>query len=189
MRSRDSTVYSNRLDMPRLTRQEAIRLLEVNNVPKNVVEHCLYVSDFAVEIAQKIKNRGHTVDVGFVETAAILHDIGRSKTHGIRHGIEGATILKDYPKYARVCETHIGGGIGKDEATKLGLPEKDYIPGTLEEKIICYADKLMHGTEKKTLNETTSKFAERLGPNHPTIDRIIKLESEIRGLMGEDASQ
>jgi uncharacterized protein len=171
--------------MPELTRLEAIRLLELNNVPLNVIEHCLTVSDFAKEVGQRIKEKGHEVDIDFVDTAAILHDIGRAKTHSIDHGIVGAAILKDHPRYARVCESHIGGGISKEDAISIGLPPKDYLPRTIEEKIVCYADKLVHGTERKTMDETIKKFASRLGGDHPTIERMMRLDSEIRGLMGE----
>lgn len=166
-----------------LTRDDALRLLKINNVQQNVIEHCITVADLANEIAQKIKDNGHKVDAGFIETAALLHDIGRCKTHGVTHGIEGAKILKDYPRYARVCERHLGGGITKDEAKKLGLPPKDYLPETLEERIICYADKLIDGTRKTTLNETLKKYAKRLGPKHPTIGRMKRLEKEINKLM------
>jgi uncharacterized protein len=168
-----------------LSLDEAEKQLQLNNVPNNVIEHCLTVSSLAKDIAKKIKQNNHKVDIDFVETAAALHDIGRSKTHDIRHGIEGAKILKDYPEYARVCERHIGAGITADEAKKLGLPPKDYLPETLEEKIICYADKLISGTEKTTLDTTLQKFKERLGENHPTIERIKKLDKEIKELIGE----
>jgi uncharacterized protein len=157
-------------------------LLE-NKTPKNVIEHCSTVSALATDIAKRIKAKGHKIDVSFVETAGLLHDIGRSKTQDIRHGIEGAEILKEYPKYARVCECHIGGGITKDEAVKLGLPPKDFLPITLEEKVVCLADKLVSGDTRMTLDETIRKFGERLGPKHPTIRRMIELELEIRKLM------
>src|SRR5512137_409123 len=99
--------------MSALSRHDSIKLLEVNNVQHNVIEHCLTVWIISKEIAEKIKRNGHRIDTEFVETAAILHDIGRSKTHGISHGVEGAKILKEFPEYARVCERHIGGGIKK----------------------------------------------------------------------------
>jgi uncharacterized protein len=168
-----------------MRRDEALNLLKDAGTAQDVAEHCLAVSALASEMAEKIRARGHGIDVGFVETAAILHDIGRGKTHGIAHGIEGAKILKAYPAYARVCECHIGGGIEKREAERLGLPPKDYLPKTLEEKVVCYADKLMHGTRKATLEETVRKFEGRLGEGHPTISRIRRLEREMRGLMGE----
>jgi uncharacterized protein len=169
--------------MSKLGRDDAIKKLKLNNVQDNVIEHCSAVSLLATEIAKKIQSKGHVVDVDFVEVAALLHDIGRAKTHGIDHGVEGAKILQDFPEYARICECHLGGGIKKDEAEKLGLPSEDYLPETLEEKIICYADKLIERNKRITLDESLKKFAERLGPDHPTIERIKKLDKEIQDLL------
>ncbi len=168
----------------RLGLDQAKVLHEKNNTPQNVLEHCLTVSVYAREIADKIRKAGHKVDADFVESAAYLHDIGRSATHGIRHGIEGAEILRDYPEYARVCARHIGGGISSAEAKELGLPEGDYIPETLEEKIVCYADKLVSGTERITLEDAVAKFSKRLGRDHKTIGRIRELDTYIRSLGG-----
>jgi uncharacterized protein len=169
--------------MSSLRKDQAIKLLEENNVQQNVIEHCLTVSGVAVGFAKMINARGHDIDVGFVETGALIHDIGRAKTHGIMHGIEGAKILSDFPRYARVCERHIGGGITKEEARTLGLPARDYLPETLEEEVICYADKLVHGDRITTIDETIRKFEERLGPDHPTIGRIRHLDRKMRALM------
>jgi len=169
----------------KLTADDALALLSRHNAEDTVIEHCLSVSSLAKAIAEKIKANGHDIDVEFVETAALLHDIGRAKTHDIRHGIEGAKMMKKYPAYARVCESHIGGGITKKEAKELGLPGKDYIPKTLEEKVVCYADKLLAGSKRITLEESLEKYEEKLGPDHPTIDRICRLHLEIRKLVGE----
>ena len=157
----------------------AIKLLRQKNTSPKVIEHCSLVSFLACEFANKLSSNGCDVDIEFVVSAALLHDIGRSVTHGIEHGVEGAKILSDYPDYARVCETHIGGGITKEEAVKLGLPEQDFLPKTVEEKIICIADKLTDGTKRITLDETIKKYEQRLGKNHPTIERIKKLYAEI----------
>ena len=163
----------------KINRQLALKFLEQKTPPQKVIEHCSCVSFLAVEIARKKISNGCDVDLDFVESAALLHDIGRSVTHKITHGIEGAKILSDYPRYARVCVNHIGGGITKDEAVKLGLPEKDFLPETIEEKIICIADKLVSGTTQISLAETIKKYEIRLGKNHPTIERIKKLYEEI----------
>lgn len=48
-----------------------------------------------------------------------------------------------YPRHARVCERHTGAGLTKHDiiSQKLPLPEEDFLPETIEEKVICYADK------------------------------------------------
>ncbi len=56
----------------------------------------------------------------------MLHDIGRSKTHGISHAVEGAKIVKQYgypEEVQNIVERHIGAGITEEESVKLGLPK------------------------------------------------------------------
>jgi uncharacterized protein len=154
--------------------------------PKNVVEHCLAVSDYAYELALAIKNNGYDVDVELVRLGGLLHDIGRSKTHGIEHGVVGAEILRELgfdERLALIAERHIGAGITKEEAIELGLPPKDYLPITLEEKIVAHADNLIFGTERVDIDDVIKKFEKRLGKHHPSIKRIILLNDEINSLL------
>ncbi|MDE5877041.1 MAG: HDIG domain-containing protein [Muribaculaceae bacterium] len=101
-------------------------------------------------------DRGVECDLDFVREAAMLHDIGIINTdapgilcHGslpyICHGIEGRRMLEaiGLPRHAMVCERHTGAGltIADIEAQKLPLPHRDMCPVTVEEQLICYADK------------------------------------------------
>ena len=96
------------------------------------------------------------VDRDFVYNAAMLHDIGIFRCdapgiycHGtepyIRHGIIGAELMRQegMEEYARICERHTGSGLTAKEIAETGmpLPPVDFLPETLEEKLICYADK------------------------------------------------
>lgn len=104
---------------------------------------------------------GLHLDRPFVEEAAMLHDIGicRCDAPGICcygtepyicHGRIGAEMLRQegFPRHARVCERHTGAGLTKAEiiAQHLPLPHQDFLPETLEEKLICYADKFYSKT-------------------------------------------
>lgn len=162
---------------------QAINLLKFYGCDENLIKHCEAVAKKSVEIAKKISEKGIKVDIDLVEIGALLHDIGRSKTHGIRHGVEGANILKDYPELARICERHIGAGITKEEAVALGLENKDYLPETLEEKIIAHADNLISGYEEVPIEETIKKFDEKFGKNCIQGRRIKELAEYIENLM------
>jgi uncharacterized protein len=63
----------------------------------------------------------------------------------ICHGIIGREILEaeGLPRHALVCEHHTGSGLTIDEiiAQELPLPHRDMLPTTIEEKLVCYADK------------------------------------------------
>ena len=105
------------------------------------------------------------VDRTFVEEAAMLHDIGiifcdapKIYCNGphkyIEHGYLGAELLRKegLPKHALVAERHTGTGITIEqvEREELPIPERDYCPQSLEEKIICYADKFYSKTRPGT---------------------------------------
>lgn len=169
-----------------LRRNEAIKLLENANCSSGVIRHCIAVSKNAREIAEKLKKNGYDIDVNFVEIAALLHDIGRSNTHGIFHGVEGAKILKGYgleEKFIRICERHIGAGLTKDDALSLGLPAGNYLPETLEEKIIAHADNITSKDKIVDISVTIRDFEKKLGKGHPAINRLKELNDFIEGLI------
>ncbi|GEM_PF-6199151 len=49
------------------------------------------------------------------------------------------------PEIVLITERHFAAGISREEAIRLGLPPKDYLPVSLEEKIVCHADNFTHG--------------------------------------------
>ncbi|MDE6290169.1 MAG: HDIG domain-containing protein [Muribaculaceae bacterium] len=120
------------------------------------------------------------IDRDFVYNASMLHDIGIFRCdapgiycHGaepyIRHGVIGAELMRreGLEEYARVCERHTGSGLTAKEIAETGmpLPPMDFLPETLEEKLICYADKFFSKSgdpkEEKSLDRvrrSMSKF-------------------------------
>lgn len=101
------------------------------------------------------------LDADFIREAAMLHDIGIIQTDApgiccfgkepyICHGLLGGNMLRQegFPRHARVCERHTGAGLGVEEivAQHLPLPHVDFLPETMEEKVICYADKFFSKT-------------------------------------------
>lgn len=119
-----------------------------------LLKHSRQVADRCLAIARKHKEL--PVDIQFLEEAAMLHDIGIYQCnapsihcHGsepyIKHGTIGADILRKegFPRHARVAERHTGTGLTRQqiERQQLPLPHEDFVPETLEEEIVCYADK------------------------------------------------
>ncbi len=163
---------------------DAIILLKKEGCDERLILHAITVSRLAKKIAEKIESNGYEIDVDFIEVAALLHDLGRSRTHGISHGIEGAAILRklNMDRYARVCETHIAAGLTREEAKSLGLPEKDYMPQTIEEKVVAHADNLTCGSDVVPIEQTIKRLKETLGCSHPSIKRIKTLNEFITAL-------
>ena len=129
---------------------------EDNELRRLLLRHSRQVADRALKIADS--HPEWNVDREFLEAAAMLHDIGivRCDAPGIhcygtepyiRHGMMGAEMLRHcstFEAFARVCERHTGAGITREEIKRQGLPlplDRDFMPETLEEQIICYADK------------------------------------------------
>lgn len=173
-------------------RKRAVMALYEADCPPNVIKHSLAVAELAMEIARAIERNGVELDIELIEAGALLHDIGRSRTHGIDHAVVGASILRGmgFPEaIARLVEVHIGAGIPAEEAEGLGLPKRDYMPSTLEEKIVAYADKLIDGDHRITPEEFARRLSQALGPRHPAISRFWRLHGEISALMDRSAQR
>jgi uncharacterized protein len=133
-------------------------------------------------MAQKLRKRN--VDLELVRIGALLHDIGRSQTHGVTHAYVGSRMLRDSglpDPIIKIVERHIGAGIPSNEAVDLGLPEKDFIPQTIEEKIVAYADKLVDCNRRMSFKEACAQFTDVLGFTHPAVSRFQALHSELTG--------
>ncbi len=118
------------------------------------MDHCRAVSDLALKIASSHPELKASEEV--LVFSGMLHDIGIYFTDSpefecygtlpyLSHGYKGRELLEKYglPEIAPVCERHIGVGITLEDIKKnnLPLPLRDMTPQTIEEKIICYADK------------------------------------------------
>lgn len=162
--------------------EEALSILEKEGTAPQVIEHCKTVARQAAVFSEKASSKGMVVDRELVTIGALLHDIGRSKTHEPSHGFVGGKLLRDIgvdERIARIAERHVGAGIPADEAKTLGLPERDFIPETIEEKIVCYADKVAFGTRIGTAGEVVAQLEEQLGATHPAIGRLKKFCAEM----------
>ncbi len=120
-----------------------------------LIRHSEQVARKAVAVAEGLAHH-LDLDIPFIQEAAMLHDIGILYTrapeigcHGdqpyVVHGYLGGLELEKlgFPRHALVCERHVGVGISMADikAHALPLPLRDMLPVTMEEKIICFADK------------------------------------------------
>jgi uncharacterized protein len=139
-----------------------------------VMRHSLEVLGKSIEIVGK-KKLYSKVDLDLIVSGALLHDIGtfgflenKDKEGYIRHGIIGGEILRGLgmEKEARIAERHIGSGLTKEEiiAKDWDIPHEDFLPESLEEKILCYADKFSSkNPDKKDTPEMILKEFEDYG--------------------------
>ncbi len=155
-----------------------IELLKKENTPKNVIEHCIAVCRKAMKIASNFDN----ADLDLIRKGALLHDIGRSRTHDLTHAIVGVEIARSYgydEDVLNIIERHIGAGITAKEAEELGLPVKSYVPQTLEEKIVAHADNLVSGDKEVDVDYVIAKWNRRMENPEDNIKRLIELDKEL----------
>ncbi len=168
-------------------RKEALELLERVDIPLSVKKHSIKVAKKALKIADKITKSNLNRDL--VEAGALLHDIGRSETHGFEHALIGGEIIRSKglsENLARVCETHILGGLDEEDASEIGLPERNYLPQTIEEKIVCLADKYVLGDQIVSIDERFDKWFNMYGKTkilQKSKKRIEQIQAELSNLM------
>jgi uncharacterized protein len=133
------------------------RLLRSSGCPEHVIRHSRAVRDCALEFCKSPE-----VDTELVAEGAMLHDIGRSETHGIGHAQVGAAICRSLgcpEEIARIVERHIGAGLTADECALLRLIPRDCVPVSLEEKIVANADNLVRGDEVASIYDLMIRAA------------------------------
>ena len=160
-----------------------------------LVSHSRKVADMAVALSQRLIDRGIPIDIEFVEEAAMLHDIGMCRTdapgihcHGtepyILHGILGRKMLDGMGlfRHGRVCERHTGAGITAAEIVAQHLPidpPRDLVPESLEEKVVCYADKFFSKSRidepPKSIERARQSLAKFGGDTLSRFDDLVAL--------------
>lgn len=150
-----------------------------NDLRRILLTHSRSVADRCLLIARKHPEL--RLDTEFLEEAALLHDIGiyQCDAPGIQcfgtepyicHGLIGGRLLREkgLVRHAQVCERHTGTGLSHEQiiAQQLPLPlDMIYEPDTLEEQVVCYADKFYSKTRldlERTV-EQTARSLEKFG--------------------------
>lgn len=174
--------------------QRDIDLLRQQGMVETDLAHSTQVAEKSLEIARRVKAE---VDMELIGRGALFHDLGKTVTHGLTHGLIGAEKGAELGLPSEVnwvMEKHIRGGLTKEEAIELELPVKDYTLHLLEERIIIYADRLVDIIHDgivaiKDELEAESRFKEILkdnvqyGKNAITTARYYGYHDEIQGLM------
>jgi uncharacterized protein len=152
-----------------MVNKEILAIIEKHYPPGSLanriyIPHCQAVTELALKIA-----RNHpelNADKEVLIYSGMLHDIGICFTDApdigcygslpyIAHGYKGRALLEKagLSKIAPVCERHIGVGITVEDIKKnnLAIPQREMTPQTIEEKIICYADKFFSKSARNLL--------------------------------------
>ncbi len=162
---------------------ECVRRLKEAGCKKRVIIHCCTVRVLADEIAKGIPS----ADPVLVTAGALLHDIGRAVDHSIMHANVGADMLSDAGMPAELVDIvrkHTGAGLDAQDAIEMGLPEGDYIPSSIEEKIVAHADNMVSDNRlvyhEHSVDKLMTKGAVR------GAERVEALHRELSTMYGED---
>ncbi|MBN2418032.1 MAG: HD domain-containing protein [Deltaproteobacteria bacterium] len=167
-----------------------LTFLTDEGVSAGVLKHVKAVHLFAVVIGKRLQEQGIEINMPLLEAGALLHDIGRSKTHGLLHAIAGCEIAERLGLESDVIliiRNHIGAGITKEEAAQSGLPAEDFIPVTLEEKIVAAADNLAFGDNLQTIRQHEQNMI-RQGVIEGA-ERCVALHRELSQMCGIDLDE
>lgn len=142
---------------------------EENELKHILLTHSRQVADKALLIARRHPELG--LNRPFLYEASMLHDIGIFLTDApeihcfgtepyVCHGTLGSKLVGEagFLRHALVCERHTGAGLSLRDivAQRLPVPRRDMVPVSLEERVICFADKFFsktHLDEEKTVEE------------------------------------
>ena len=173
---------------------EDIDLLKDQGMVAEDLEHSIQVAEKALEIGERMNA---DLDMELIGRGALFHDLGKTQTHGITHGLIGAEKGAELGLPSAVnaiMEKHIRGGLTKEEAVELGLPVKDYTLHLLEERVIIYADRLVdiihdgivkidHEREAETQFIDILRDEIKYGKDEITTERYYRYHKEIQGLI------
>lgn len=162
---------------------DCVRMLLDAGCKRRVVIHCCTVEAVAREISSRIGD----ADQQLVLAGALLHDIGRSVDHSIMHAYIGSQIVQaeGLPQaIVDIVRKHTGAGLDDEDVVEMNLPPADYMPRTLEEKIVAHADNLV--SDNKVVEHTHSVEKLRNKGADRGADRVEALHRELSVLYGED---
>ena len=157
-----------------------------------MIVHCCTVRTVAEEMMKKID-----CDRELVVAGALLHDLGRAKDHSILHAMIGADMAEGLglpQELVNIIRKHTGAGLDQQDIEEMNLPQGDYIPRTVEEKIVAHSDNMvsdntvvshMHSVEKLVM-KGSKRGAEKIERLHLELSKLYGEDLDvIVGILGE----
>lgn len=157
-----------------------------------MIVHCCTVGAVAAEML-----KGISADRELVMAGSLLHDIGRAVDNSIMHAVVGSEMIEKLglsSELASIVKKHTGAGLDDQDVIDMGLPPGDYMPKTLEEKMVAHADNLvsddrvvghLHSVEKLRMKGAI-RGADRMEALHWELSKLYGMDLDvIRDMIGE----
>ncbi|MDF1552869.1 MAG: HDIG domain-containing protein [Deferrisomatales bacterium] len=168
-----------------LTLEAARALLQTHAKDAPWLRHCEAVARVAAALAAAVGAR-RPVDGGFVERAALLHDLGRCRSHDpVLHGVEGYRLLSGlgHPREARACLAHLLFAFDPAAHPDLGFRGDEHLPRSPEEALVPLADFLVEGERPTTLDARFASLRSRYAEDGEFVRRLGRSEAWTRELV------
>ena len=170
-----------------LSYTKALDLLIRHGRETSWFRHCKAVADVADAVGALLEHR-IAIDRERLRVGALLHDIGRCRTHDpIRHGVEGYRLLIElgHAREAHVCASHVLCGLSREEAVANGLPDREFLPRTPEEKLVPMIDSVVELDRPTTLDSRIASIMRRYESNAWFLNRIVTAHNRVRAFHAE----
>ncbi len=157
-----------------LSFDDALALLTAYGNDAPWIRHCIAVSRVAERAASLISKK-QAIDARLLTVGALLHDIGRYRTQDpILHGVEGYRLLTGlgHDQEAFICASHVLCGMPRHEAVRHGLPDRDFLPTRLEERLIPLIDSMVEVDKPTTIEERCDSICRRYQSNQAFLKRF-----------------
>ena len=166
-----------------ITKEECLELLKKYEMPDNILAHSFMVNKIAVFLSDKLVEKGVEIYTPLVDTASLLHDIGRKAEIDKRadnHIEAGYETLQKENLISQAIITRKHGMLSPlNPVTK---------PKTWEEKVVFYADKRAGNDKIFTIQERIADFKKRYPEDAKDIEKasafLFKVEKEIFDKIG-----
>lgn len=154
--------------MSPITKEFALQLLEKNETPNHVVQHCMAVANASVLLATELNKCGYNLSIEVIEGAAMIHDIARVYED---HELLGAEIAEKhgFHQEAVIIRKHMHYAITTD------------IECITEIDIVCLGDRMIKENQYVGLKKRMDYILEKWHGNE-------KAEAIIRGKVREQSA-
>jgi putative nucleotidyltransferase with HDIG domain len=129
-------------------------------LPSPIADHCRAVSWVAMQLAQALEVAGASIDIELVRTAALLHDIARTRKN---HAEAGARLLAGhgFARLAPIVSAHMDLDVIRDRPVD-------------EAQVVYLADKLVDGDRCVDMEPRFSRQMETYSGNRSALDAIAR---------------
>lgn len=166
--------------MPRLcpTERELRRFYSECGTPENVARHCRAVSKAALELYERLMEHGHALNSELIRSAALLHDLCRTKPG---HAEAGAEYLRKqgYPELAGIVSRHHAlpeeCALAADESAVVFLADKL----VMDERLVTLEERFAASSEKCRTPEAVENSKKQYAAARAVLNRIEQLTCEV----------